>query len=239
MYRRSPVLLSRLVSCSVSLLVCFNVALAQRAHNSVPESTPDAIYQELTGIDKNQHRAIRRSEGTKRVLKSVDELKTKYDMTPRSHDCPVYFGQANIQTQFSESGKFRKASLDGVAAMLKTGKIHPDDVPIHFLWLNGKRVTVNNRSLTALYKAGMRPTKLIDQTGKLPAQGSESLEAVLRRLEAMAGKPSTEMLVRTAGVGNDGQPRQANDWDAPIGDIVSMPEDVLQHARSCDRTAGK
>lgn len=239
MYRRSLYLSSRLLSCSVSLLVCFNVALAQRAHNSVPEGTPDAIYRELTGIDKNQHREIRRSEGSKRVLKSVDELQAKYDMTPKSHDCPVYFGQANIQTQFSGSGKFRKASLDDVAAMLKTGKIHPDDVPVQFLWVNGKRVTVNNRSLTALYKAGMRPTKMIDITGKLPAQGSESLEAVLRRLEAMAGKPSTEMLVRAAGVGSDGQPRQATDWDAPIGDIVSMPEDVLKHARSCDKTAVK
>jgi hypothetical protein len=51
----------------------------------------------------------------------------------------------------------------------------------------------------------------------------------------MAGKPSTEMLVRTAGLGADGQPKEPSDWDAPIGEIVSMPDDLLIEARTCEQ----
>ncbi|HET8562922.1 MAG TPA: hypothetical protein VFM35_03500, partial [Candidatus Binatia bacterium] len=203
------------------------------------DRVPDAIYKELNGIDRTHHRQIRQTEGTKRVTSSLKELTTKYDLSPRSHDCPVYFGQANVQMQFSQSGKFRRATLDDVATMLKAGEISPDEIPVRFLWVDGKRVTVNNRSLTVLYKAGMRPTRLIDQSEKLPVQGPGSLEEVLRRLEAMAGKPSTEMLVRTPGIGSDGRPREARDWEAPMGEIVSMPDDVLAHARSCDVGAPK
>jgi hypothetical protein len=169
----------------------------------------------------------------------LKDLKAKYDLSPRSHDCPVYFGQASVQLQFSETGVFRRATLDHLAAKLKAGAIKPDDVPVQFVWVDGKRVTVNNRSLTVLYKVGMRPTKLIDQSEKLPAEGSESLEAVLRRLEAMGGKPSTEMLVRIPGIGSDGRRRDARDWEAPIGEIVSMPDDVLAHAKSCETRAPK
>jgi hypothetical protein len=93
----------------------------------------------------------------------------------------------------------------------------------------------HNRSLTALYKAGKRPTKLIDRTETHSSQSPEELASVLLRLEGMAGKPSTEMLVRTEGLGPDGQPKDASDWDAPIGEIVSMPEDLLTEARTCEK----
>jgi hypothetical protein len=43
------------------------------------------------------------------------------------------------------------------------------------------------------------------------------------------------MLVRTRGLGRDGRLKEATDWDAPIGEIVSMPDDLLQLARSCQR----
>jgi hypothetical protein len=223
--------------------ICFSIWLgiagAEQLQTTGLEAVPDTTYRELNGIDKDWHRAIRQRSGTQPVTSSLSDLKVKYDLAPRSHDCPVYFGQANIQFQFSGSGKFRMATLDDIAAKLKSGDLSVDEVPIQFVWVNGKRVTVNNRSLTALYKAGKRPTKLIDQSNNLPPQGSESLESVLRRLEAMGGKPSTEMLVRKPGTGSDGRPRQAKDWDAPIGEIVSMPEDVLADAKTCERGAGK
>jgi hypothetical protein len=126
-------------------------------------------------------------------------------------------------------------ALADLAAKLKAGDLTPDDFPIQFIWIDGKRVTLNNRSLTALYKAGKRPTKLIDRTETPSAQSHEELASALRRLEGMAGKPSTEMLVRTAGLGADGQPKEPSDWDAPIGEIVSMPDDLLREARTCEQ----
>ena len=237
--RRPRTLETRLLQFAAGIFLWAGAALAQPAPEKEFTGTPAAIYEELIGLDQARHREIRQNVGSKRVTTSLDELKKRYDLSPRSHDCPVYFGQASVQMQFSGSGIFRNASLFEIAAKLKAGEIKPDDVPIQFVWVDGRRVTVNNRSLTALYMAGMRPTKLTDQTGKLPLQGSESLEEDLRRLEAMAGKPSTEMLVRVAGVGSDGRPREAIDWDAPVGAIVSMPDELLGHARICTGPAGK
>ena len=224
-------------SLAVSILV--GAGVAHGAENDDSERTAQAIYKELVGIERSVHRTVRQTEGAERISKTLDELMGKYDLTPRSSDCPVFFAQATVQSQFSGSGIFQKASISDVAAMLKSGKITPDAVPVSFVWLDGKRVTVNNRSLTALYKAGLRPAKLIDQSGKLRRQGSESLESVLQRIDGMAGKPSTEMLVRVAGHDSAGTWREAIDWRAPIGEIVSMPEDLLAHARVCDKSAGK
>jgi hypothetical protein len=202
---------------------------------SYVERTTDEIYKELNGIDKNLHREIRQTVGRKPVTESLDNLKTKYDLSPKNHQCPIYFGQANAQSRFSGSGLFSRMALADMVAKLKAGELTPDDLPIQFIWIDGKRVTLNNRSLTALYKAGKRPTKVIDSTEHSSAQSGEELTSALRRLEGMGGKPSTEMLVRTAGLGADGQPKDPSDWDAPIGEIVSMPNDLLMEARTCEQ----
>jgi len=81
--------------------------------------------------------------------------------------------------------------------------------------------------------AGMRPTKIFDLTKDSRVLSGDLLASALQRLEGMGGKPSTEMLVRTDGIGRDGQPKQASDWDAPTGVIVGMPDDVLMEARTC------
>jgi hypothetical protein len=228
---------------SFRLLAIFLLAIASpgKAHETeksqVHHQSADAIYKELNGIDKNLHREIRQTAGRKRATASLDDLKIKYDLSRKNHQCPIYFGQANAQSRFSGSGKFSRIPLADLAAKLKAGDLTPDDVPIEFIWIDGKKVTLNNRSLTALYKAGKRPTKLIDRTEAPSAQLHEELANTLRRLEGMAGKPSTEMLVRTEGLGPDGQPKEASDWDAPIGEIVSMPEDLLVQARTCEEEA--
>lgn len=211
------------------------IARGQVAQKTHVDDSLDQIYLELNGIDKNLHREIRETLGSKHVTISVDQLKTKYDLSPRNYNCPVYFGQPSVQPHFSEVGLFHGASLGDLTAKLKSGELKPDDIPIQFIWVDGKKVTVNNRSLTVLYKARMRPTKSIDRTNSLPFQGRESLEEVLQRLESMAGKPSTEMLVRTQGIGRDGRAKEASDWDAPVGEIVTMPNDLLQLARSCQK----
>jgi hypothetical protein len=207
----------------------------QATEKNYVAQTADGIYKELNGIDKNLHREIRQTAGRKPVTTALDDLKIKYDLSRKDHKCPIYFGQANAQSRFSGSGRFTRMALADLVAKLKAGEISPDDFPIQFIWVDGKRVTLNNRSLTALYKAGKRPTKLIDRTETPSAQSHEELASALRRLEGMAGKPSTEMLVRTAGLGADGQPKEPSDWDAPIGEIVSMPDDLLMEARTCEQ----
>jgi hypothetical protein len=224
----------------VWLLATFFLATAssakpQEIEKSRVDQSADAIYKELNGIDKNLHREIRQTAGRKPATASLDDLKTKYDLSRKNHKCPVYFGQANAQSRFSGSGRFSRMALAELAAKLKAGDLTPDDFPIQFVWIDGKRVTINNRSLTALYKAGKRPTRLIDRTETPSAQSHEELASALRRLEGMAGKPSTEMLVRIAGLGPDGQPKEPSDWDAPIGEIVSMPDDLLMEARTCEQ----
>jgi hypothetical protein len=201
--------------------------------------TADGIYKELNGIDKNLHREIRQTAGRRPVTASLEDLKTKYDLSRKNHSCPIYFGQATAQSRFSGSGRFSRMALADLAAKLTAGELTPDDFPIEFFWIDGKRVTLNNRSLTALYKAGKRPTKVIDRTENSSAQSREELASALRRLEGMASKPSTEMLVRTAGLGPDGQPKEPSDWDAPIGEIVRMPEDLLLEARTCAAQADR
>ena len=235
--KRSEPVIRRIVVCLLiaALLPAVCVVEAQETKKSHVDQTADAIYKELNGIDKSLHRKIRETAGRKPATTSLDDLKMKYDLSPKNHKCPIYFGQANAQSRFSGSGKFSRASLAELVAKLKAGDLTPDDFPIQFIWIDGKRVTINNRSLTALYKAGKRPTKLIDRTADLSAQSREELTSALRRLEGMAGKPSTEMLVRIPGLGADGRPKEASDWDAPIGEIVSMPEDLLKEARVCEQ----
>ena len=206
---------------------------AHMAQSDNAELTSETTYKELNGIDRSLHREVRQSQRTKLRTVTLERLEAKYDLSPRSDTCPVYFGQPSIQERFSGEGIFHSARLDEVVAELKSGSRTPGDIAIQFVWVDGKRVTVNNRSLAVLYKAGMRPAKLVDRTGTLPLVGSESLEAVLFRLEGMGGKPSTEMLVRTAGMGTDARLKEASDWNAPISEIVSMPGALLLEAKTC------
>jgi hypothetical protein len=212
-------------------------AVADQRPEPRTESDADAIYLKLIGITRTAHREIRRRVGTRPVVLSWDQLQQKYDISARTHTCPVYFGQPNARSVFTENGRFARATLGEIVAQLRTGDLTPDDLPIDFVWVNGKRVTANNRSLTALYMAGMRPTQMRDLTGGMSDSGDASL-LVLQRLEGMGGKPSTEMLLRVDGVGADGEPKAASDWDAPIGEIVSMPEDLLREAQTCDSGQG-
>jgi hypothetical protein len=220
-----------LALCALLLVLSFS-AQAQEAQQRHADPSPAAIYKELNGIDRSLHREIRQTAGIKPVTTPLEQLLAKYDLSPRKHACPVYFGQPNVQPTFGDTGIFPNVGVDEIFAKLKAGYLSQGDIPIQFIWVNGNRVTVNNRSLTALYKAGMRPSRLVDRTD-VPDSNSDARKRVLARLESMAGKPSTEMLVRASGLGRDGRFKEASGWDAPIGEIVSMPGDVLMEARTC------
>jgi RHS repeat-associated protein len=79
------------------------------------------------------------------------------------------FGQASVGPRFTgpERSNFKYAgwSLEEVAEGLRSGKIHPDELPVRFIEREGVRYAINNRSLKALRMAGREPTILIDITG--------------------------------------------------------------------------
>jgi hypothetical protein len=95
-----------------------------------------------------------------------------------------------VGPNFSKGGAFNGRSIYDVAGDLKAGRLSSNDVLINAFWHNGSLITENNRSLTALSLAGMRPTNIniIDAGPKL-----------LRRLEEIGPLgdrlPSTRIAV--------------------------------------------
>jgi hypothetical protein len=139
-----------------------------------------------------------------------------YDLTPGvDMGQPIKFGQRAISPKFSKRGLFKGASVEEVAAMLKNGTLSPDDIPVQYIWVNGEKMVVNNRSLTALSLAGKEPTRAIDMTGNLPEKGPDSLSSVVGRLEEMEGnRPASTIGIRE---------RQA-DHESPVVKTVPLPE---------------
>jgi hypothetical protein len=139
-----------------------------------------------------------------------------YDLTPGvDTGQKIMFGQSNVSPHFSKAGFFKGASVDDVAGMLRSGALSSDDVPVQYLWVNGQKMVVNNRSLTALSLAGMEPTNVTDVTGNLPETGDDALPNVISRLETMPGNtPSDAIGVRELH----------EDWNSPVTKTVSLPE---------------
>ena len=79
---------------------------------------------------------------------------------------PIYFGQARVSPNFSSGGNFHGASVDEIAAQLGSGRLSADAVEINAFRHNGILITENNRSVTALSMAGLRPTnvRIVDPT---------------------------------------------------------------------------
>ena len=74
------------------------------------------------------------------------------------------FGQASVKSHFAH-GPCAGMSIEEVAAGLRAGRIAPDQLPIAFIVGHGERIALNNRSLLALRRAGLAPTRRIDRTG--------------------------------------------------------------------------
>jgi hypothetical protein len=141
-------------------------------------------------------------------------LQQKYDLTPRPDTGQqIKFGQRGVSPDFSSKGRFQGASIDEIAAKLKAKELTPDDLPVEFIWVNGEKVVINNRSLTTLTKAGFKPTKMVDMTGRLPKEGPDSLESVLERLEEMGGKPSNSIPIRST-----------DDRNSPAREVITLPK---------------
>ncbi len=133
---------------------------------------------------------------------ALQQLKRKYDLTPAvDTGQPILFGQKAVSPAFSKAGHFKGADIDTVAEDLlnPNTKLSVEAFYVKYIWVNGEKVVVNNRSLTTLSRAGMKPFRPEDMTGRLSEadmSDPDSLLNVLYRLEEMGGKPSTRMPVR-------------------------------------------
>ena len=67
---------------------------------------------------------------------------------------------------FSEEGIFKSKSISEIVRGLRNGNISPESIPIEIIVRNGQKITLNNRSLLALRRAGMKPNVIIDKTGE-------------------------------------------------------------------------
>ena len=113
----------------------------------------------------------------------------------------ILFGQKGVSRTFTSAERgstfdFAGQPISKVAEGLRTGGIDPDQLPIQYIVRDGQRITLNNRSLTALRQAGLSPTRTIDVTG------DAVLEARLTtRLAEMGGAPADVIRVRGGPVG--------------------------------------
>ena len=102
--------------------------------------------------------------GLAKIAKSAKKIVKKAIHKIRPPKGVVKFGQGSVKNTFAH-GSFKGRSISEVAKDLRSGKISPDDLPVEFVVRNGERIALNNRSLTALRRAGMQPTNLINKTG--------------------------------------------------------------------------
>lgn len=111
----------------------------------------------------------------------------------------VLFGQASVARTFTTAERgstfeFAGQSITDVAAGLRSGAISPGQIPVRVVNIEGQLVAVNNRSLTALKRAGMQPTNIIDLSSNAGV-----VQKVRGRLDAMGGVPSQTIRIRGAG----------------------------------------
>jgi hypothetical protein len=77
----------------------------------------------------------------------------------------VRFAQKGISKVFRH-GEFAGKTIDEIAQGLKSGAIHPDQLPIKVIERDGVMYALNNRSLMALRLAGLEPTVIENVTGQ-------------------------------------------------------------------------
>jgi hypothetical protein len=151
---------------------------------------------------------------------NLTRLHAQFDPTPGPpNNDPVLFGQQAVSPNFSSAGRLKGASIEEVAARLAVGgddlggvvqrgqivkirglepytALDPVDLPVQYVWSNGQKFVVNNRSQTTLSLAGKKPVEPEDMTGRLPRWGPDSEVSVYTRLTEMGNKPSTLSHVR-------------------------------------------
>jgi hypothetical protein len=82
------------------------------------------------------------------------------------------FAQMTFSQAFSAAGAFAGRTVSEVAALLRSGKLSPADVPVQFIIRDGRTLILNTRSAQALEQAGIPRSqwKAIDVTGNAGAE---------------------------------------------------------------------
>ena len=75
-------------------------------------------------------------------------------------------------SMFSSTGRFAGRSVEEIANALRSGALHPSDVPIEYSVKDGSTVILNTRSALALEKAGITRSgwTAVDVTNDAAAQ---------------------------------------------------------------------
>ena len=164
------------------------------------------VYQLATGGAKGIYDSVNRvahGQGTVNDFETIGVIVGLIALggegAGASAEGEILFGQKAISRTFTseEAGstfEFAGDSIAEVAAGLRRGEISPDQIPVGVVNIDGELVAVNNRSLAALKRAGMSPTRVIDHSAN-PAVVTK----VLNRLSEMGGAPSKTIRIRGAG----------------------------------------
>ena len=82
------------------------------------------------------------------------------------------FAQSDYREAFSKGGRFAGMSVDDVAAALRSGQLRPSDVPVEYIFRNGKQLILNTRSAEALRRAGIPRSQWfgVNRTGNTGAE---------------------------------------------------------------------
>lgn len=86
-------------------------------------------------------------------------------ISPISQNGQILFGQKTVAPIFSITGNFNSRPISEIVQGLRNGTISPEALPIKIIVRNGQKITLNNRSLLALRRAGIQPKVVIDKTG--------------------------------------------------------------------------
>ncbi len=126
----------------------------------------------------------------------IDDLLDKMGVVGGKGPDDILFGQKAAGARFTtkEAGstfEFAGELVADVAEGLKSGRIHPDQIPVEYVMIKGRRVAVNTRSMAAFDRAGVEPTRIIDKTAD-----SRVVRKVQERLEEMGGNPRDTIDIR-------------------------------------------
>jgi len=94
-----------------------------------------------------------------------------------------------LREESEEDLDLRGRTIGDVVTGLRAGSISPDDLPIDVIIRNGETIALNNRSLVALRRAGLEPTRVIDRTG-------DSFYEALLNSHLGGASPSTFVRIR-------------------------------------------
>jgi|GEM_PF-3752786 len=107
-------------------------------------------------------RDLRHADEAADALRAADEVT---EATVERAAKEVRFAQKGISKVFRH-GEFAGKTIDEIAQGLKSGAIHPDQLPIKVIERDGVMYALNNRSLMALRLAGLEPTVIENVTGQ-------------------------------------------------------------------------